>query len=153
MTNPPATVAHRFAAAFNATDVERLLACFDVDARYDDLFYGRVHGHPGIRTLFTRMYAEGDRHEWALGTVVSVPTCTIAEWAFTFTVSDRVPVGAGRSLRFPGVSIFETRDGLCHTYRERFDRAAVLLALGTPPARVGSLVRRRSTVEVLAGGG
>lgn len=153
MTTSPPTVAHRFALAFNAGDIDLLLACFTAEAHYDDLFYGPFHGHVGIRGLFTRMYAEGHRHEWVLGSVAQGPDLTIAEWEFTFTPSDRVPVGTGRTLRFPGVSVFGTTNGLCRVYRERFDRAAVLLAMGVPLERVDALVRRRSTVEILALGG
>jgi ketosteroid isomerase-like protein len=141
-------MADRFAAAFNSRDVDRVLACFSPDARYRDLFYGPSVGHQEIRSLFERMFAEGDRHEWTMTRVVDDQDCSIGEWTFTFTVSSAVPPSAGRTLRFDGVSVFETRDGLCHTYREHFDRAAALLALGIRPAGVAAIVARRPTVDV-----
>lgn len=59
-----------------------------------------------------------------------------------------MPSSAGRTLTFDGVSVFETRSGLCHSYREHFDRAAALLALGIRPAAVAGIVARRPTVNV-----
>lgn len=148
MTDNRSDVAHRFASAFNARDVDGVLDCFTTDAVYHDLFYGRFTGRSGLRQLFERMYREGDRHCWTMAHVVTSPACTIGEWGFEFTVSDRVPQGGGRTLRFGGVSVFETRAGRCHTYREHFDRAAALLAVGIRPSAVAGLVARRPSVLV-----
>lgn len=142
------SLADRFTAAFNARDVDRLLDCFTPDATYRDLFYGAHTGHDGIRSLFGRMYAEGDRHRWTMTRVVSDPACTIGEWTFTFTVGAAVPASTGRTLTFAGVSVFETVDGRCHAYREHFDRGAALLALGIPPGRAAAIVTRRPSVDV-----
>jgi hypothetical protein len=142
-------IAQRFGTAFNARDVDRVLACFAPDATYQDLFYGAFVGHPEIRSLFERMYLEGDRHEWTMTRIVGDPTCCVAEWIFTFAVSTAAPTNAGRTLTFSGVSIFETRDQVCHTYREHFDRGAALLSLGIPPGTVARIVERRPTVDVL----
>jgi len=140
-------VAHRFAAAFNGGDVDGLLSCFTEEANYRDLFYGLAVGHRQIRALFSRMYAEGERHRWTMTTVADSPGCSIAEWTFSFTVGHGLP-GAGRRLSFGGASVFETRDGLCHVYREHFDRGAALLALGMAPSTAARIVERRPTVEV-----
>jgi limonene-1,2-epoxide hydrolase len=148
MSTTAASVADRFASAFNTRDADRVLACFTPNATYRDLFYGTFAGHAEIRSLFERMYAEGDRHEWRMTRVVTDQDCTIGEWAFTFTVGAAVPPSAGRTLTFGGVSVFETVGGMCHTYREHFDRGAALLALGIRPASVAAIVRRRPTVEV-----
>ena len=151
MTDMPCTVAHRFTQAVNSRDVDRVLACFTPDASYRDLFYGAASGHEQIRQLFERMYAEGDRHGWTMTAVVENASLTIGEWTFAFTVSDAVPSGAGRTLRFSGVSVFETSAGRCHAYREHFDRAAALLALGIRPATVARIVARRPSIEVSDG--
>jgi ketosteroid isomerase-like protein len=148
----PDDVAHRFAAAFSTRDVDRVLKCFTSDATYSDLFYGRFSGRAGLRKLFERMYSEGDHHEWAMTRVVNSPACTIAEWCFTFTVSAAVSRSSGRTLSFHGVSVFETRAGLCHAYREYFDRGTALLALGLSPAAVARITARRPSVEVSAPG-
>lgn len=152
MTGTAPDVAHRFAAAFNAHDVERVLDCFTPDAVYEDLFYGRFTGRGGLRSLFERMYAEGEHHEWRMIRVVDDPACTIAEWRFTFTVSAAVAPSSGRTLAFRGVSIFETLAGRCHAYREYFDRGAALLGLGISPAVVARITAARPSVEVTAPG-
>ena len=146
MTSPAASVAHRFASAFSRRDGDGVLACFSPDARYRDLFYGPFAGHDELRSLFDRMYAEGERHEWIMNHVVEDRDRAVGEWTFTFTVSPAVPSSAGRTLTFDGVSVFETSDGVCHTYREYFDRGAALLALGIRPAGVAAIVARRPTV-------
>jgi ketosteroid isomerase-like protein len=142
------SVAHRFAEAFNARNIDELVKVFTPDVAYHDLFYGKFSGSNGLRGLFGRMFAEGSRHEWTMNTVVRGGDCTIGEWRFAFTISAAVRTGAGRTLRFNGVSVFETRDGRCHTYREYFDRTAALLAVGVAPASVAGIVARRPTIEV-----
>ncbi|MGH3841293.1 MAG: nuclear transport factor 2 family protein [Pseudonocardiaceae bacterium] len=150
MMNSYSTVAHRFAAAFNTRDVDQVLACFTPDVSYRDLYYGEAAGHDQARRLFERMYAEGHHHTWTMTCVAENPDWTIGEWTFTFTVSDAVPQSAGRTLRYHGVSVFETRQGRCHTYREHFDRTATLLALGIRPGAVARIVLRRPSVEVIS---
>jgi ketosteroid isomerase-like protein len=145
-------VAHRFAAAFGTRLVDRVLECFTPDAEYHDLFYGRFRGQAELRRLFGRMYAEGDRHEWTMTRVVSTPACTIGEWHFAFTVSARVPRSSARRLTFDGVSVFETRAGRCHAYREYFDRTAALRALGISPAAIDRITAGRPTVQVTGNG-
>jgi len=152
MTATAPDVAHRFAAAFNTGDVETVLDCFTQDALYQDLFYGKFTGRSGLQHLFERMYAEGDQHEWRMIRVVANPVCTIGEWRFTFTVSSAVPRSSGRRLTFRGVSIFETRAGRCHTYREYFDRGAALLALGISPSAVARIAAVRPSIELTGPG-
>lgn len=148
VTHDDASMAHRFARAFNTRDVDRVVALFTDDAAYHDLFYGTVSGKDDLRMMFARMYAEGTRHRWTMTTVAVSATSTIGEWDFEFTISTAVRTGAGRTLRFPGVSVFDTRGGLCHTYREYFDRTAALLAVGIPPRSVAAIVSRRPTIEL-----
>ena len=151
MTAEP-SVAHRFAAAFHTRDPARVAEVFTPDATYHDLFYGVHHGHANIREMLARMYADGREHRWDMTTVVSDAWTTIAEWRFAFTVAGTAARGGGRTLRFDGVSVFATRDGLCHTYREYFDRGAALLAVGIAPAAVARIALSRPTVAVTAPG-
>jgi limonene-1,2-epoxide hydrolase len=148
MTAASPTIAHRFAEAFNTRDVDRVIEVFAPDVTYHDLFYGTFSGHTGLRELFGRMYAEGVRHRWAMSAVAATECHTIGEWRFEFTVSDQVRHGAGRTLRFGGVSVFETRDGRCHTYREYFDRTEALFAVGITPDAVRRIVSSRPMVAV-----
>lgn len=142
------TIAHRFAAAFNARDVEQVIEVFAPDIAYHDLFYGTHSGHADLRILFERMYAEGARSQWMMRTTTVSGPRTVGEWSFEFTFSDRAACGAGRTLRYDGISVFETRDGRCHTYREYFDRTETLFAAGFAAESVGRIVRRRPSVQV-----
>jgi ketosteroid isomerase-like protein len=148
MSTDTLSVAHRFARAFNTRDVNQVLEVFTEDAVYNDLFYGRFQHHAGLRELFDRMYSEGTQHEWSMTQVAQSAGCTIGQWRFAFTISDAAPRGAGRILRFPGVSVFETRAGRCHTYSEYFDRTAALLAVGIAPDAVARIVAHRPSVEM-----
>ncbi|WP_410659383.1 nuclear transport factor 2 family protein [Amycolatopsis sp. lyj-112] len=145
-TTAATTIAHRFAEAFNTRDVEKVIGIFTPDATYHDLFYGAFSEHDGLRKLFGRMYSEGVHHEWTMRAAVAGESRTVGEWDFAFTLSDRVRHGAGRTLRFRGVSVFETREGHCHTYREYFDRTAALFAIGITPGAVSRIVRHRPSV-------
>ena len=127
------SIAEEFALAFNRRDVDGIVGCFTEDATYDDLFYGHFSGHAGLRSLFDRMFAEGRDHVWTLDLVVESPASTVAEWTFSFVVSEAVPRSAGRELRFRGVSVFDLRDGRCCAYREYFDKGATLVQLGFHP--------------------
>jgi len=60
MTDKPTSVAHRFAAAVTARDVDQVLDCFTPDAIYTDLFYGQFRDRAGLRALFERMFTEGE---------------------------------------------------------------------------------------------
>jgi ketosteroid isomerase-like protein len=64
------SVVGRFAAAFDAGDVEALLACFTEHASYLDGFYGPHAGHPALREMFARMVREGHDYRWTMDTVV-----------------------------------------------------------------------------------
>ncbi|WP_147263169.1 nuclear transport factor 2 family protein [Geodermatophilus sp. TF02-6] len=46
------------------------------------------------------------------------------------------------------LEVFETRAGRCHTYREYFDRTAVLLAVGIAPAAVARIAAQRPSVQL-----
>lgn len=148
MTTTSNSIAHRFATAFGTRDVERVVDVFTPDVVYHDLFYGTVTGHAGVRDMFGRMYAEGSRHLWVMTSVAVGERHTTGEWTFQITLGDNMEQGAGRTLWYPGVSVFETRDGRCHTYREYFDRTAALLGAGLAPDSVAAIVRRRSSVRV-----
>lgn len=136
------SIAHQFADAFNRRDVDGVAACFTGDATYHDLFYGEFVGDDGLHSLFDRMFREGRDHVWAIDRAVESSEVTMAEWTFSFVVSDEVPRSAGRALRFRGVSIFELQDGRCCAYREYFDKGAALVDLGFQPDSLWRVLSR-----------
>lgn len=136
------SIVARFAAAFNARDVDGLVACFDERATYHDGFYGEHAGHPALRAMFERMFREGREYRWDMDTVVDTPERAAAEWTFSYVVSEAIPRSAGRPVRFRGASVFGLRDGRITAYREYFDTGWALLQLGFAPEAMARVLRR-----------
>ncbi len=137
------SVVNDFAKAFNARDVNALLACFTERASYTDNFYGEHTGREGLREMFERMFREGRDYVWRMDTVVETPATASAEWTFSYVVTDAVPRSAGRKVRFRGMSVFELEGGRIARYREYFDTGVALLQLGFAPEAMAKVLTRR----------
>ena len=136
-------IVRSFADAFNRRDVAGLVACFTPDARYVDGFYGRHAGAAQLRAMFERMYREGRDYVWTMDAVVESPTRAMAEWTFSYVVSDALPRSAGRRIRFRGMSVFELAGGKIAAYRESFDTGQALLQLGFAPEALATVLTRK----------
>jgi steroid delta-isomerase-like uncharacterized protein len=132
-----------FAKAFNARDVDGLLACFTERASYTDNFFGEHQGRDGLRAMFERMFREGRDYAWRMDTIVETPASAAAEWTFSYVVTDAVPRSAGRKVRFRGMSVFELDSGRIARYREYFDTGVALLQLGFAPEGIAKVLGRR----------
>jgi steroid delta-isomerase-like uncharacterized protein len=132
-----------FAKAFNARDVDGLLACFTDRASYTDNFFGEHHGSDGLRAMFERMFREGREYAWRMDTIVETPASAAAEWTFSYVVTEAVARSAGRKVRFRGMSVFELEGGRIARYREYFDTGVALLQLGFAPAAIAKVLGRR----------
>ena len=132
-----------FAKAFNARDVDGLLACFTDRASYTDNFFGEHQGREDLRAMFDRMFREGRDYAWRMDAIVETPTSAAAEWTFSYIVTDAVPRSAGRKVRFRGMSMFELEGGRIARYREYFDTGVALLQLGFAPDAIAKVLGRR----------
>jgi steroid delta-isomerase-like uncharacterized protein len=132
-----------FAKAFNARDVDGLLACFTERASYTDNFYGEHVGRENLRAMFDRMFHEGRDYAWRMDHVVETPATAAAEWTFSYVVSGAVPRSEGRKIRFRGMSVFELEGGRIARYREYFDTGVALLQLGFTPDAMAKVLGRR----------
>jgi steroid delta-isomerase-like uncharacterized protein len=132
-----------FAKAFNARDVDGLLACFTERASYTDNFFGEHRGRDGLRAMFKRMFREGRDYVWQMDTIVETPAAAAAEWTFSYVVTDAVPRSAGRKVRFRGMSLFELEHGRIARYREYFDTGVALVQLGFAPESMAKVLSRR----------
>ena len=132
-----------FAAAFDRRDVDALLACFTPAATYHDGFYGPHAGHGQLRTMFERMFREGRDYAWRMDAVLESPARAMAEWTFSYVVTDAIPRSAGRKIRFRGASVFELREGRIAAYREYFDSGVPLLQLGFAPESLAKVLRKK----------
>ena len=137
------SLVQRFATAFNARDVDGLLACFTERASYTDNFFGEHRGRDGLRAMFERMFREGREYVWRMDGIVETPASAAAEWTFSYVVTEAVPRSAGRKVRFRGMSIFELDGGRIARYREYFDTGVALLQLGFAPEALAKVLSRR----------
>jgi steroid delta-isomerase-like uncharacterized protein len=137
------SLVHDFAKAFNARDVDGLLACFTDRASYTDNFFGEHHGRDGLPAMFERMFREGRDYAWQMDTIVETPASAAAEWTFSYVVTDAVPRSVGRKVRFRGVSVFELDGGRIARYREYFDTGVALVQLGFAPEAIAKVLGRR----------
>ena len=136
-------IVQEFAKAFNARDVNGLLACFTEHASYTDNFFGEHRGRDGLRAMFERMFREGRDYLWQMDTIVYAPTSAAAEWTFSYVVTDAVPRSTGRKVRFRGMSLFELQNGRIARYREYFDTGVALVQLGFAAESIAKVLSRR----------
>jgi steroid delta-isomerase-like uncharacterized protein len=137
------SVVRRFETAFNARDVEGLVACFTEDGTYTDTFFGPHTGHSALRAMFARMFHEGRDYAWRMDVVVEDARHAAAEWSFGYVVTDAVPRSAGRRIGFRGMSVFVLNGARIADYREYFDEGLALLQLGFAPESVAKVLRKR----------
>lgn len=93
------SIPERFSTALNRRDVDALLELFTESATYHDLFYGEHSHHAGLRAMFERMFREGRDHVWTMDVVLESAQYAVAEWTFSFIVSDAVPRSAATRER------------------------------------------------------
>lgn len=136
------SIVRQFERAFNARDVDGLVACFTPQATYRDTFFGEHSGSAGLRDMFARMFREGRDYTWRMDALVEAPERAAAEWTFSYVVTDAIPRSAGRTVRFRGMSIFELEGGKVARYREYFDKGAALLQLGFAPESLAKVLAR-----------
>ena len=136
-------IVQEFAKAFNARDVNGLLACFTEHASYTDNFFGEHRGRDELRAMFERMFREGRDYLWQMDTIVEAPTSAAAEWTFSYVVTDAVPRSTGRKVRFRGMSVFELQNGRVARYREYFDTGVALVQLGFAAESIAKVLSRR----------
>ena len=137
------SIVREFERAFNAQDVDGLVACFTATGTYRDTFFGDHAGAASLREMFARMFREGRDYAWTMETIVETPARAAAEWTFSYVVTDAVPRSAGRKVRFRGMSLFELDGGRIAAYREQFDVGTALLQLGFAPESLARVLARR----------
>jgi limonene-1,2-epoxide hydrolase len=136
------SIVRAFEQAFNRQDVNALLDCFTETASYHDTFFGAHTGRAALRAMFERMFREGREYAWTMETVLEQRELAAAEWTFSYVVTEAIPRSAGRKVRFPGMSIFELREGKITAYREYFDKGTALLQLGFKAESLAKVLSR-----------
>lgn len=62
--NDPAEVVRKFLEAMAARDLDAVLACFAVDATWQNVPHGRSSGHTEIRALLAAIVGRSEKVRW-----------------------------------------------------------------------------------------
>lgn len=110
-------VVERYIAAYNAMDVEAMLACLTSDVHFQNISAGETnaetHGKAQFEELARLGAAAFSSRRQTVVRCINVAGRTMAEVDFEAVVAADLPNGwkAGQKLAFSGVSYFEIRDG------------------------------------------
>lgn len=106
-----------YVAAYNAKDVDSMLACLTQDVRFQNLSGGEVTAETSGKDAFAELArfgasAFGTRRQ-TVTNAITVADRTLAEIAYSAVVAIDLPNGwkAGQKLDFSGASAFRIVDG------------------------------------------
>jgi limonene-1,2-epoxide hydrolase len=106
-----------FIAAWEARDVEKILAAMTPDAIYHNIPMPVFQGHAAIREFITPFLAGASRVQWTVHHIAEAPDGTVlTERTDVFEMGPKTI-----SIRVMGT--FEFRDGLISAWRDYFDLA------------------------------
>ncbi|WP_299483813.1 nuclear transport factor 2 family protein [uncultured Roseibium sp.] len=112
------TLIKRYIDAYNAGDVDRMLACLSQDIRFTNITGGKVtaeaSGSADFRTMAETALRSFSRRHQEITNVITVDEVTLAEISYSATPALDLPNGwkAGSGVSLNGASLFEVKDGL-----------------------------------------
>ena len=108
-------VVRELIAAFNANDVDRVLAFFTADAVYHNIPVQPVSGTAAIRAVLAGFMGMASEIDWVLR--------HLAETRDGVVLTERVDrfLVRGRWIELPVMGTFEVRDGRVTAWRDYFD--------------------------------
>ena len=108
-------VVRELIAAFNANDVDRVLAFFAADAVYHNIPVQPVSGTAAIRAVLAGFMGMASEIDWVVRHLVETPDgVVLTERVDRFLVR-------GRWIELPVMGAFEVRDGRISAWRDYFD--------------------------------
>ena len=110
-----ADVVREFVAAFNANDLERILAFFSEDAVYHNIPVQPVQGLKAIRAVIQGFLGLASEVDWILHRIAEA-----ADGAVLTERTDRFRI-RGRWVELPVMGSFALRDGKISEWRDYFD--------------------------------
>ncbi len=117
MTDIPAPI-RAYIDAYNAKDVDGMLACLGDEIRFRNISSGDVTAEAPDKAAFAEMARFGatafsERRQTVVN-AITVADTTLAEIDYAAVVATDLPNGwkAGQRLAFRGASLFRIRDGL-----------------------------------------
>ncbi|MDZ4777695.1 MAG: limonene-1,2-epoxide hydrolase family protein [Alphaproteobacteria bacterium] len=105
-----------FIAAWEALDLDRIMAAFQPDAVYHNIPMPKLVGHDAIRTFIAGFLADA--------TSARFETLHTAENANGTVLNERIDTfvqKSGKTLRFEVMGVFEFKDGKISSWRDYFD--------------------------------
>jgi ketosteroid isomerase-like protein len=120
----------RFVDAYNARDIEAIIACFDPSIEYHAAWAGIAptvyHGHDGLRRWHRDLQeAWGDEIR-----VEPEAYFDLGETGLAFYVTRARGSHSGAEVAMPGASVLRVRDGLIIYMKAYLDREEALRDLG-----------------------
>jgi limonene-1,2-epoxide hydrolase len=128
MTTAPTHLARRFIAAWEARDVEAILALMTPDARYLNVGMPEAVGREAIGAFITPFVAGASAIRWTVR--------HIAETADGAVLTERIDVFVigGREVTVPVMGVFEFDGELIKAWRDYFDLADFQRQMAVDPA-------------------
>jgi len=115
MSTDAAGVVREYLAAWNAHDVERLMALFTDDCVYEDVALGRLEqGKERVRALVESVFVDLADFKMEVRSAFGLGDWAATEWTMTGRfVHSSVPslAATGRSFAVRGATMLELRDG------------------------------------------
>ena len=121
--DPPLVVAHEMVLAWNAIDADAIADLFSEDASYQSMMDEPVHGREVIRKRFTALLDGATHLKLHLRNVATSGNVVFLERVDEF-------VYKGKEASVPVVAVLEIEDGKVAAWREYFDRAELMEAMG-----------------------
>jgi len=104
-----------FIAAFNANDLERIMAFFAADAVYHNIPVQPVQGTAAIRAVLQGFMGMASEVDWVVHHLAETPDGVVMTER-----TDRFLV-RGKWIELPVMGSFEIRDGRIRAWRDYFD--------------------------------
>jgi limonene-1,2-epoxide hydrolase len=116
-------VVREFCASWSKLDLDALMAYFTTDAVYHNIPMDPVEGTDAIRSFIEGFTGPVERVEFEVVHLASDGDLVLTERVDTFVTADR-------SAGLPVMGAFELRDGKIAAWRDYFDMAQAMAALG-----------------------
>lgn len=120
---PPLVVAHEMVLAWNAIDANRIADLFAEDGSYQSMMDVPLVGREKIRARFSALLAGATELTLKLRNIAVAGDVVFLEREDLFTYK-------GKQGEVPVVAVLEIRDGKVQAWREYFDRAELMEAMG-----------------------
>jgi len=134
MSTDAAELVREYLAAWNAHNVEGLMALFADDCVYEDVALGRLEqGRERVRALVESVFVDIADFKMEAGSAIGLGDWAATEWTMTGRfVHSTVPglAATGRSFAVRGATILELRDGRIRRNSDYLDVPSFLRQTG-----------------------